>query len=399
MDPRAEYMALVLEKLGTPLLAAVHEVGNRQALTGSAPPTPRDDAEKMATLLGLITKAGIDLSARLDLKADEDTADGLRLAVTALVSPLVASVYQMTGRMPGEAEIERLQAGFETVLAYADNFGAAADIRDRLQGLDREWAPSDAAQVNLQYFQILVPVISAVLAFPFGQPEKKLLNDVTSRLLADSRACRAELFPEETGTAATKLELSYLRACALLYSQCHYAEMARLMSMGEKARDVPLSPDSVMRAYEVRLAMLNEMGRSLLFGDEDAAAASGASGGGYAPPQQQTQQPPQQPPQTQAQQQAPAIFSPPPAANTAPVQEGVPDIFAAPRQPSVADNQPSTFQQPPAYSPPPAAAASAQPQQKIPPQAPPQTTAAGPLAAESGNSDNPMAFFVKRGES
>ena len=386
MDPRAEYMALVLEKLGTPLLAAVHEVGNRQALMGSQVPTPRDDAEKMATLLGLITKAGIDLSARLDLKADEDTADGLRLAVTSLVSPLVASVYQMTGKMPGESEIERLQAGFETVLAYADNFGAAADIRDRLQGLDREWAPSDPAQVNLQYFQILVPVLSAILAFPFGQPEKKLLNDVTSRLLQDAKALRAQLFPNVTGTAATKLELSYLRACALLYSQCHYAEMARLMSMGDKARDIPLSPDSVIRAYEARIAMLDALGQSLIFGDDEAAGAGSASGGGYAPP----------PASNMSVNTPPPIFNAPPAAPPA-NNGGVPDIFgSAPVQTSGGGIEtPAIFGGAPSVPP------SNVPDNNVqsPSQLSAQRPAEAPAAPPAGNPADPMSFFGNRGES
>jgi hypothetical protein len=385
MDPRAEYMALVLEKLGTPLLAAVHEVGNRQAVMGANAPTPREDAERMAALLSLITKAGVDLSARLDLKADEDTADGLRVAVTALVSPLVASVYQMTGRIPGDAEIERLQSGFETVLAYADNFSGAADIRDRLQGLEREWAPSDAAQVSLQYFQILVPVVSAVLAFPFGQPEKKLLNDLTTRLLRDAKALKAELFPTLDGTAGTKIELSFLRAASMLYSQCHYAEMARLMSMGDKARDVPLSPDTVIASYEARLAMLSELGKTLIMGAEDDTATGGASSQAPAAPQQEQAPPP--------------VFSPPPTQQ--PVQQqaqqaadnagDIPDIFrknpigsppAAPQQ----QDAPPVFTQAPVNPPAPPAAP------------PPQAAAAAASAPETGNTGDPMAFFVKRSD-
>ena len=111
MDPRTEYMALILEKLGSPLLAAVHEVGSRAAATGGPAPTPREDAEKVATLLGLITRAGASLSEKMDLKADENTADGLRVAVTALVSPLIAGTYQMSGRVPNDNDIDRLLSG------------------------------------------------------------------------------------------------------------------------------------------------------------------------------------------------------------------------------------------------------------------------------------------------
>ena len=274
MDPRTEYMALILEKLGSPLLAAVHEVGSRAAATGGNVPTPREDAEKVAALLGLTTRAGLSLSEKMDLKANQDGADGLRVAVTSLVSPLIAGTYQMTGRLPQDGDIDRLLAGFETVLAYADTFGDAADIRNRVQDLEREWAPSDPMQVGLQYFHILVPVVSAVQSFSFGQPEKKLLNDITTALLRDAKSLRARLLANATGTMATKGELTLLRACALLYSQCHYGEMARLMSMGDKARDMPMSIDPVMKAYELRLALLSDMAQTLIFGGNSSAATT-----------------------------------------------------------------------------------------------------------------------------
>ncbi len=274
MDPRTEYMALILEKLGSPLLAAVHEVGSRAAATGGPAPTPREDAEKVATLLGLITRAGASLSEKMDLKADENTADGLRVAVTALVSPLIAGTYQMSGRVPNDNDIDRLLSGFETVLAYADTFGDAADIRNRVQDLEREWAPSDPMQVGLQYFHILVPVVSAVQSFAFGQPEKKLLNDVTTMLLRDAKSLRAQLLPDATQTMATKGELTLLRACALLYSQCHYGEMARLMGLGDKARDAPMSADPVIKTYETRLALLNALAGTIIFGGETKTTAN-----------------------------------------------------------------------------------------------------------------------------
>lgn len=297
MDPRTEYMALILEKLGTPLLAAVHEVGSRAAATGGPAPTAREDAEKIAALLGLTTRAGLSLSEKMDLKADQDSADGLRVAVTALVSPLIAGAYQMTGRAPQDNDIDRLLAGFETVLAYADTFGDAADIRNRVQDLEREWAPSDPMQVGLQYFHILVPVVSAVQSFSFGQPEKKLLNDVTTLLLRDAKALRGRLLPTASGAAAAKGELTLLRACALLYSQCHYGEMARLMGMGDKARDMPMSIDPVMKAYEARMELLSDMAQTLIFGSGTQAAGTST--------------------QAPAPTSAPAVFAAP-AANDAP---------------------------------------------------------------------------------
>ncbi|MES2728894.1 MAG: hypothetical protein V4621_02190 [Pseudomonadota bacterium] len=311
MDPRTEYMTLILEKLGTPLLAAVHEVGSRAAATGIPAPSPREDAEKVAALLGLTTQAALSLSDKMDLKADENSADGLRVAVTALVSPLIAGTYQISGRIPQESDIDRMIAGFETVLAYADTFSDAADIRNRVQDLDREWAPADAMQVGLQYFQILVPVVGAVQSFSFGLPEKKMLNDVTAMLLRDARSLRDRLTPDANGTIATKAELALLRACALLYSQCHYGEMARLMGLGDKARDMPMSADPVMKTYELRLALLAELAQTLIFGGSQTESATAQ--GGPAPTAAQAQAP--------ADNGVPSIFmAPPPASNDSPAQ-------------------------------------------------------------------------------
>lgn len=284
MDSRSIFLLQVLEKLASPLVASISEVSVRQMMM----PDPgqagamRPEAEQVAGLLTKSTQMSIGLSELVDLKLPEGEADSLRLALTSLSSPLVANIYRLAGRTPTDAEIDRVMAAMNAVYTYSDNFAPAADATARMAVLDQDFYPSDPIQISLQYMSALLPAVNSVMAYSFGQPEKKLVQDVTERLLKESRDLRTKMFPHMTEARDTsKADLAILRMATLIYSQCHFGEMAKLMATEEQARQ-GLAPamTTLWQAFSLRMQMLEVLAEVMVPGERPAAAGSG---GGVQP--------------------------------------------------------------------------------------------------------------------
>lgn len=343
MDSRSIFLLQVLEKLASPLVASISEVSVRQMMM----PDPgqagamRPEAEQVAGLLTKSTQMSIGLSELVDLKLPEGEADSLRLALASLSSPLVANIYRLAGRTPTDAEIDRVMAAMNAVYTYSDNFAPAADASARMAVLDQDFYPSDPIQISLQYMSALLPAVNSVMAYSFGQPEKKLIQDVTERLLKESRDLRAKMFPHMTEARDTsKADLAILRMATLIYSQCHFGEMAKLMATEEQARQ-GLAPamTTLWQAFSLRMQMLEVLAEVMVPGERPAAAtAATGSGGGVTPA-------------TTA-----ATPATPPAAPAAPVTPVTPAT----------------------------------------PAAAPAEQAAPPAAAEDSSGKSPMSFFVKK---
>ncbi len=105
------------------------------------------------------------------------------------------------------------------------------------------------------------------MAYSFGQPEKKLVQDVTERLVKEAKTFRENIFPELSDKEAVRAELAVLRMAALIYSQCHFAEMAKLMATEEQARQ-GLAPamTTLWQAFGLRLQMLEVVAEALVPG-------------------------------------------------------------------------------------------------------------------------------------
>lgn len=276
MTQRALFQTKVLEKIGAPLITAVAEVAARQG--GNA--ETKAEALRVAELVARTVHLGLGLAGSMDLRSGEDQGDSIRLALTALAGPLVANHYTITGKAPDEAGVKRIVTALEAVLTFADKFTPAADHIMRLDALDT----ADIDQIHIQYVGALVPVVNAVAAFPFGQPEKKLLQDVTGRLVDKSRALAQSLLGGGADPkTASRAELHLLRALADVYAQCHGAETVRLMAMDDAAMNkeaqahggvLPLDP--VWRMFETRAAMMEVLGKSVI---PTRGAATGTGGG------------------------------------------------------------------------------------------------------------------------
>jgi hypothetical protein len=285
MDVRSQNLVEVLEKLASPLVGAVAEVSTRIQLMPEPtdPSRQRSEAQQIAGLLTKTTQMSIGLSELADLKLADRDADHFRLSLTALAAPLVANMYRLSGRAPLEGDIERLQAAMAAVITFKDNFDGAAESTARLNALDKDFFPADAHQVTMQYMNILLPVVNSIMAYSFGQPEKKLIQDVTERLIAESKKLREKLFAKLDGVEALRAQMALLRMCTLIYSQCHFGEMAKLMATEEQARQ-GLAPamNTLWAAFDIRVQMLEVLSMAIVPGAGSAAATS-SSGGGKKP--------------------------------------------------------------------------------------------------------------------
>lgn len=379
MDTRSNYLVQLLEKLGSPLLSAVSEIDikNQMSGHGGESPSPKDSAQRMAELLGKSTQLSVEMGKTMELdKMDADTADSVRVALAALSGPMVANLYRQNGRIPGDAELEKLSASLQTVMSYSDNFSAAADSAKRLEMIDRDFIPGDDHQIYIQYLQILMPAVNSVLAFPFGQSEKKMVQVVADTLIARSREIRARVFPDLEGAEAARSDLALLRAAVSVYSQCHFAEMAKIMSRQNPEEGPPeLSTDPIWEAFNQRMAMLEVLASHIIPGGDTDAQAGQKSGDAQAPAQEQ-----QQAQQPQKQTEAPAQPSP--------VQQAAQTDQSQPVQPPTQEQTPQPPQQ---------QQEQAQQQQEQQPAAPgTQDGGSGEDDSQQQEGFNPMAFFSKK---
>ncbi len=309
MDTKSTFLLQVLEKLAAPMVAAISEVSVRQALIPdpAQPGAMRPEAEQVATLLTKSTQMSIGLSGLMDIKPTESDADSIRLALTSLASPLMSNIYRLAGRSPSDAEIQRINDAMSAVVSYADNYGSAADSAVRMAQIDADFFPSDEAQVAILYMSALLPVVNSIMAYSFGQPEKKLVQDVTERLVRESKFLRAKMFPEiPEGPLAAKADLALLRMAALIYSQCHFAEMAKLMATEDQVRQgMAPTMTALWQSFILRMQMLEILGDALVPGLRrsvaDLAGRGGNAGGntggsGGVAPSQAAQAPVQAPP-------------------------------------------------------------------------------------------------------
>ncbi len=349
MDQRAQYLIQIFEKIGAPLVAAVV----------ACAPEDEDQAQaqKVAELLTKTVKLGIDIADMADLGALQ--GDSVRVALSGIASPLLAEAFRSGKQVPSDGDLQKITSALQAVLTFSENFTPDLDNAERLSALAAQGAGLDAHQMNIQYIQAFIPVINAIGRFSFGQPEQKLIMDVSIRVTAEASNLRKALLGELPEIDQKRADLAILGALIAIYTACHEAETQRL-SEGKDAQDGG-SVEAVWAAYETRLAMLEVLAKSLM---PDAQVVAQGAGDVQTPstplkvetPVAEKSESPQNPevPKESAPSESSAnpmsMFSKPKEAETpkvepSPAPEEVPSEVAAPEappeQPPVQDAPPS----------------------------------------------------------
>lgn len=98
---------------------------------------------------------------------------------------------------------------------------------------------------------------------------------------------------EEGSREAAKADLAILRMASLIYSQCHFAEMAKLMATEDQVRQgIAPAMTSLWQSFILRMQMLEILGEALIPGKRETIAAA-SSGAGRRPAPVEAE-PPQQ---------------------------------------------------------------------------------------------------------
>lgn len=381
MDQHAQYLIQILEKIGSPLMASIIDVAGRSP--GASQESDQEDARKMAELLGKSIQMSISLGQAMDMNTIQAGGEALRVALAGLSGPLIAGQFKHHGRIPEESDLKRLTTALQAVLTFSENFAPDVETISRLEDIRAKGQPVDAQQSHIQYIYAFLPVVSAVGAFSFGQPEQKLIIDVANQLVKRAVELREILLSTLAEEDQKRAELGLLSALGQVYSACHMAEMTRVMALSEGDQAGSLSLDPVWKSFDLRVAMLETLARNIVPGGAGKAGGSGApqpervdivSETAAEIPQSAPQavESPHPIPEEQ--------LAPPPAAPVSPPSGSPMAMFAKPKDGG------ETI-------PPTAAPSSAQP----PPSAPPETQDVGPGSEERAG--GPMSFFKKKDES
>lgn len=260
MDQRTEYLFQILDKIGGPLVAAIaHGAIPSDSQNTNPEASAREEAQTIAQLLARCVQMSIEIGRVMDLDmTDSDTADRKRLALMVLAGPLIAGQYRHDGRVPGDAEQKKIMTGLEAVLTFSQNFSSMPGNTAELAG-----SADDAGGTEIvKAMRHFTPVVNAIGAFPFGQPEKKLIQDVSSKISIRAEELAQSLLPGAEVKAADKLML--VKTLAEIYAECHAEQMRLMLSKSQDEPDVQQGLDNVWIRFNIRAAMLEALAAGLL---------------------------------------------------------------------------------------------------------------------------------------
>lgn len=374
MSQKAQFLYQIIESVGGPLLSAL--------LTPSGQDKDKDkeQAEKMAALLGKAVQGSIDIAALLQ-DQDENLDDSLRVAALGLASELMSRHYKEAGSVPDEDSLSQYKASLKTALALSENFAPSPESTARLKNLENDARPVDNAQNAALTIKACLPVIEAVHTFSFGQQTQKLLSVIGNHLSTDAAKLREAIAPDLDTEEQKRVELSLLGTLGEIYAVCHGEETKRLMAMSEDERAKHpqddgggISMQGVWEEYGKRVEMLESLSLNLL------------PGGSQTDPQTKEGSGEAQAPSAPKQEAAPSA----PPAELGAVQSAEPAAAKNENPMSVFSKKPA---EPPEGQSPAEEKAPPEPQQPEAP--PPAEQAPSDSGEDESGGDNPMSFFKK----
>ena len=359
MVQNADFYTLISEKIATPLTMAAEEFSMRDEKASK----DADRAKQIAAMLAKITSLSIKAMDKLDIKEyEEKDGDALRLGLAGVSTPMVANFFRMKGQMPEDTDVEKFVSSIETVATFGKNFDIASDHVLKLKTLDGVTVEGDKNFVHLQYLQIFAPIMATIQTFSFGMPEQKMLQEVTEKLVARAKSLADELFPDIDKGKAVFAQLSILRTLTMLFTQAHMGQMAKMMTAtGADKPNITLA--DVWKQFDKTVAMISTLATGF-FSDEPMEQAS-------APVEVEVKSP------------------------EAPVEEKAPapeikEEAAVEVKPAAKEEVAVEVKSPEAPPPAPVAEEEKKPEEEKAPEAKTEEK------SESGDSSDPMSFFVKK---
>jgi|GEM_PF-3333271 len=241
---QAQGLLRVFEALGVPLMGAVDEVLSWSGAGNHA--SPEETARQFAALLSSSIATGTQMAAKLGASTQED-AEAARLKASTLAGTVIAQHYALTGAMPDDAFTRRLLDAYEATLSLADSFSYPGhDDHD----------PVDPVAARAL---ALAPFVAAVMRFPFGQTDDRLIRRLGEDL-CERASNLTEAFsagqPHNDALYAAR-ELAFLKGCAGLLARACDIEMNRLQATPNAQQPDPEALlDAVWKRFEDGLDVL-----------------------------------------------------------------------------------------------------------------------------------------------
>lgn len=252
MPASSFFSVQLLSKIGAPLVRAIDMVSSVNKSEAEA-------AETMAKMLALTVEASISLHEKLGVTENEEQADATRMALAALIAPLIGGFYERHEKLPTGEDKEKIVKLLQTVLTFSKKYSPASEHVSRLSTIGEGQVLFDAGQSKLVVIQSMVDVMNAISEFNFGQKETQLIQGIAEQLEKD-----AAVLAKENGISDKLSELMIFKSLALVYATCHRAAGKKLSD--SQGGILPIDP--VWAAYETRVAMMS----ALISGEDEAPA-------------------------------------------------------------------------------------------------------------------------------
>ncbi|HEY8963633.1 MAG TPA: hypothetical protein VIN59_04130 [Alphaproteobacteria bacterium] len=280
---QAQALLRVFESLAVPLMGAVDEVLSWSGNTGDTP--TEETARQFASLLSSSIATGTQMAGKLNAGSQEDL-EAARLKTSSLAAQVIAQHYALTGQMPDDEFNQRLMDAYNATLSLAGSFSYPGDDNND---------PADPVAARTL---ALAPFVAAVMRFPFGQTDDKLIRrlgeDLCERASNLTEAFSVGQPRDETLYAAR--ELSFLKGCAGLLARACDIEMNRLNGQDP---DPEALLDAVWKRFEDGLDVLRAVigfavDPNMQSGASDTAPAIKTAPRGAVPAQKPMQEAPAQ---------------------------------------------------------------------------------------------------------
>lgn len=207
---QAQTLLRVFESLGVPLMGAVAEVQIWSGVNAQ----PEDFARQFASLLSSSISLGTKMAEKLQPTTPDD-AQAVRLNASSVAAGLIAQHYSLSAQMPDEAFLKRCLDAYDGTLSLADSFGTSQN--------------PELADPIAERALALMPLISAMLRFPFGLVDNQMMAELGQNVSEQAKIL-AQIFTGGASSVEAR-ELAFLRGCAQLMAKCCDVEVNRIEQM------------------------------------------------------------------------------------------------------------------------------------------------------------------------
>ncbi len=265
---RAELLSVIMHDIGLPVIQGIVEVALEK---------PEEKiVEDVTQLLKKTVDNAEDIKDSLDLLEDEEKDISVRLNLATLSCHIIASYYNKMGRLPTEAELRKSVSSVDLLLTFSENYIPMGRLDDVFPEHIRGLSPLSRTVANLVYLKYYVPLVEAVAEFSFGQPETKMIQNVSEKLKEAAGELTTHLMGDDISLHEQKSsELLILSSLIPLYCSCHNKEKDRIMNLSDSERSKENSSmqiENIWKIFDKRMSMLTLLAQNIMpdhFSDSD----------------------------------------------------------------------------------------------------------------------------------